>query len=444
MAGTFQDGFPLDPVQAVQAATFLTEQERNEWMSWLNSASPDDKAELVNTLHEIWMESKSQEQSQAAPAPQQSPAQPPVPPPAPSKSVETQTVEKEQPSQASTIEEPVPTVPPPPSQPQTPPSTPESTQQSTAQPPVPPPAQALPPKPIPQPKVEEPRYSFKQVEEKPLPPRQSQNQPRRDDRRPERREERGQFRTSRDERDIRRNDTPRPERRDERVSEQRDNRDQRPNRSVSHSSFTDLSKLQTDKTRSVLDNFLKEFSQNRRNEEQAINRLREAVLGVEEITNYADLLAEKILGLNNAQVQATKNASKTKDELLARIDDVEIKIDDIRSMVERNEDEIERLGRRQRAFEANVKEMMTRINEQLSGMSTDQFTGGDKIEILNRRLDRLESIKNARQSSSAVERPSKQQIEVPHMPAHDDSSPSAPTSRNFMPLKLGNKGKIEE
>lgn len=437
MAGTFQDGFPLDPVQAVQAATFLTEQERNEWMSWLASASPDDKAELVNTLHEIWIENNTQNQAAVQPAQMPAPAVPPAPIPQPQAAPPI--------AQVQTPPPPAPQVAVPPPAPAAP-SQPAPAPQSVSVP-----APVVQAAPQAQPQVEQQKFSFKQVEEEKqqLPPRPQQN-PRREERRDERTDRRDrEERRPRDDRDTRRDDRPERQERDNRYT--RDARDNRPARSVTHSSFADLGKMQTDKTRSVLDKFMKDFAQNRRTEEQSMQRLRDAVLGIEEVTNYADLLAEKILALNNAQVQATKAATKTRDDLLAQMDDVQIRIDDVQAMVERNQEEVERLARRQRAFEGDVKEMLSKLNEQLTGMSSDQFAGSDKLAILNRRLDRIEQVRNARQQNRELQQEprqsthERQNISVPQMPAPDTTDQEQTSSAsNFMPLKLGNKGKIQE
>jgi hypothetical protein len=440
MAGNFQDGFPMDPTQAVQAATFLTQQERDEWMTWLTKATPEDKAELVNTLHEIWIENKTVPQAPAAPiaAPAAQPAamQAPVAPIAP-------------------VTPPVPQ--PLPIQPAAP--VPQAAVPAPQAPAAPIP-QALPPRPsapAPQPKVETPKYSFRSVDESTQPaPRP---QPKRDDR-PAQRDDRRDSRPPRnddrrpDPRDAR-NDRPAPQAQVQAPAPQQA-------KSVAHSNFVDLSKMQTEKTRSILDKFMKDFAQTRRNEEQSLTQLKDAVLGVEEVTNYSDLLAEKILALNNAQVQSNKVASKSRDDLVTKMDDLEIRVDDVQTMIERAQEEVERLARRQRAFESDVKEMLAKVNEQLSGMNGDQFAGSDKVAILSRRLDRIEEVRNTnsrpqpaqpqlreeRRETAPVQppKPARQQldemqVEVPQMP---DTTTKVDTNSNFMPLKLGNKGRIEE
>jgi hypothetical protein len=56
MTNIFPDGFPKDPWQAIDFSYFLTETEKQEWRSWLQGASPDQKIEFVDTLHAMWVE----------------------------------------------------------------------------------------------------------------------------------------------------------------------------------------------------------------------------------------------------------------------------------------------------------------------------------------------------------------------------------------------------
>jgi hypothetical protein len=452
MAGNFQDRFPLDPTQAVQASTFLTDQERAEWMQWLTSATPEDKAELVNTLHEIWIENNATAPKATAPvAPLAQVAPAPVPvAPVPAPSLPPAPIPA--PIAPAPIPAPVPVVAPIPQ----------------ALPPRP--VQSAPTQPVSEPKVETPKYSFKTVDENVtpvLPPKSVPTQQRpSQDRRPD----------PRDQRDPRDNRPQRNDRNDQRPNQDRPERQDRPvqpGQSITQSNFVDLSKMQTEKTRSILDAFVKEFSQTRRSEEGALLKLKDAVLGVEEVTNYSDLLAEKILALNSAQVQATKVTTKTRDELLAKIEDIEIRTDDVQTMIERAQEEIDRMARRQRSFETDVKEMLSKINEQLSGINTDQFGGSDKLAIITRRLDRMEESKqvsapqqapsaqnqfnqrfeqrsntqqNAQPQRNETPKPTRQQItemkvEVPQMPSM--SNDSTDNTSNFMPLKLGGRGDIK-
>jgi hypothetical protein len=52
----FPDGFPTTALEAVQFCTFLTENEKDEWYSWLKTADQEHKDDLVDTLHAIYSE----------------------------------------------------------------------------------------------------------------------------------------------------------------------------------------------------------------------------------------------------------------------------------------------------------------------------------------------------------------------------------------------------
>ena len=54
----FPDGFPLSPIDAIKfSANFgiLTAQEEADWYKWLESATPEQQKELVDTLHQIYI-----------------------------------------------------------------------------------------------------------------------------------------------------------------------------------------------------------------------------------------------------------------------------------------------------------------------------------------------------------------------------------------------------
>jgi hypothetical protein len=83
MNGTFDDGFPKDPYQAVDFSYFLSDQEKQEWREWIPNANQASQQELVDTLHEIWKENQKNAipqgfENQSAPN-QGAPAQPTQP-----------------------------------------------------------------------------------------------------------------------------------------------------------------------------------------------------------------------------------------------------------------------------------------------------------------------------------------------------------------------------
>jgi hypothetical protein len=52
----FTDGFPHDPIAAVNASYFLSESEKQDWLAWIQTATTDQKDELVDILHAMWQE----------------------------------------------------------------------------------------------------------------------------------------------------------------------------------------------------------------------------------------------------------------------------------------------------------------------------------------------------------------------------------------------------
>jgi hypothetical protein len=56
----FPDGFPMDAQAAIDNSYFLTNEEKSEWTEWLKQANLEQQNELVNTLHDIWIENQKQ------------------------------------------------------------------------------------------------------------------------------------------------------------------------------------------------------------------------------------------------------------------------------------------------------------------------------------------------------------------------------------------------
>ncbi len=52
----FPDGFPYNPLEAIQFCDFLTPQEKDEWLGWLQGSDETQQKELVDTLHSIYIE----------------------------------------------------------------------------------------------------------------------------------------------------------------------------------------------------------------------------------------------------------------------------------------------------------------------------------------------------------------------------------------------------
>lgn len=57
---TFPDGFPRLPEEAIEFSDSLSEQEKQEWRTWLLTATPEQQQDLVETLHDIWLDQQKQ------------------------------------------------------------------------------------------------------------------------------------------------------------------------------------------------------------------------------------------------------------------------------------------------------------------------------------------------------------------------------------------------
>jgi hypothetical protein len=60
MPETFPDGFPMTPAEAIEFSYFFSEEEKQEWREWLKTVTDEEKTEMVNTLHTIWMDKQKQ------------------------------------------------------------------------------------------------------------------------------------------------------------------------------------------------------------------------------------------------------------------------------------------------------------------------------------------------------------------------------------------------
>jgi hypothetical protein len=68
----FTDGFPNEPLAAINYSYFLTADEKKEWMDWLSSAKPEQQDELVQILHQMWESAKAENPAAAQAAAQSS------------------------------------------------------------------------------------------------------------------------------------------------------------------------------------------------------------------------------------------------------------------------------------------------------------------------------------------------------------------------------------
>jgi hypothetical protein len=73
---SFSDGFPQDPLSAINQSYFLSDSEKQEWREWIQTATDEQKLELVEILHSMW------EDNQKSAVPDSFSNSSPTPPPA--------------------------------------------------------------------------------------------------------------------------------------------------------------------------------------------------------------------------------------------------------------------------------------------------------------------------------------------------------------------------
>jgi uncharacterized protein YoxC len=57
-AFTYPDGFPQNPLDAINFSYFLSDTDKAEWREWIKTATPEQQFELVDTLHSMWLENQ--------------------------------------------------------------------------------------------------------------------------------------------------------------------------------------------------------------------------------------------------------------------------------------------------------------------------------------------------------------------------------------------------
>jgi hypothetical protein len=75
----FTDGFPNEPLAAINFSYFLTPDEKKEWMDWLASAKPEQQDELIQILHQMWESAKAENPGGGQPLPASHPVSQPQP-----------------------------------------------------------------------------------------------------------------------------------------------------------------------------------------------------------------------------------------------------------------------------------------------------------------------------------------------------------------------------
>lgn len=452
----FNDGFPNDPIQAINFSYFLTPEEKNDWFEWLKTATNEDKVDLVNTLHDIWVDNQKRQEPSMQQQPEQSPQNQPQAPqgfnsqpnftpqsPVQPNQVQSQTQytsaipEAPAPSFGFNPQSPVgfgapqqtqPSFNQPPQQSSAPQAQPINTapQPITQQQPVQPQANQFvpqpainqqtnqaPPRPAPTQEAKKDEFVFKQVDEKVPPKQERPSQPPRDNRtqsnpprQQDRRDSNQPPRQAQQNNQTRNQDQPNRNPSQQRPNDQRSqsqgrddnrrdqNKDGVPTESVVQSKFFDLAEIRSKETKSVLSELYDQFNDQKVQQERVVKKLVDTVMGLEEVTNYFDLISERMIAINDAWVKQSKEVTVFKEEVHHTIEDQAIRLDDIQSQLDKAVGDNERMQREIRAFKASVQKEFTELKANYAAAIADVYKGDgglqEQLSTLSRRIEHLE------------------------------------------------------
>ena len=415
MATQFTDGFPNDPMQAIRASTFLTSQEQQEWFSWLTTATPEDKDELVTTLHELWKEQQQTTPVIAPPPAAPAPA-PTTPPPAP------------------VVAEVTPVVPPPAPTPA--PIVPPAAEPDFAQ---------MPPRSEPPRAEVEPKYSFSQEtapkpvrnepprEQKPQqqPPREQSQQPRENNQQPPQQnrpqnnfQQQGQNQPQGQQggRNQQNSQQPRDNRGQNQPQGQQGSRGQysfaegqdtpqerKPQQtpdqvrqsqaekvveiSSQKSRFVDLKELRSTKTKSVLENIYNEYNKQKEDQDKVIRKVMDTVLSQEELLNYVDEIAARMITLNDSWVDFAKKEQTFKEDISNRLDDQSARVDELQSQIDMLGVGQDKTTREIRVFKSTMQKELSDLKVNYAAAAGDMYNGTDgmneKISSVQKEIEKL-------------------------------------------------------
>lgn len=378
--GTFPDGFPLDAAQAIEFSYFLTDQEKSEWRSWLTKANEEDKQELVNTLHDIWVEN----QKNAVPEQFADNAPAPIPEP------------KLAPAQAPA---PIPT--------------PEPIKLQEA------------PKPAPAPQIATPQAQAKPSESKPVPKYTFNEEDKTPPKPTNNLNSNNQTNTSinnsnnNQKKDNSNNNIPPRDKNNNQKDSINENEKNNNNKSDDHkkeiksglkSDFFDLSKVRKISQDDVLDKIYNEFSSTSKRQEKMFQDILGANAGLEEVTKYFDLVSDRMVELNDKLGKLGRENQQLKSSIQRVTDDNSTSNDDIRAELDILKSEIEKMHREQRQMRKKTNDQLDEIQTIISNSEYDVYKIGGLVE----RVAVLESLSKEAKTDS-------------HKPKHHSKSPKKDT-----------------
>jgi len=373
---TYPDGFPRDPLAAIDFSYFLTGDEKQEWRSWVQNADPAQQEELVETLHSMWLE----EQSKAVPAGfnvQQNPQPQPAPQPQNQPGFVVSNTQQNQSQQQS---------------PQ-----PQHTQaQPTPQPQQPRQTKPHPPQPKPQP-VAQP---------KPQVAPQPQKKPSNEEKAKQFGDKKYSSNPLLDNQDIEEFNYQNEEKK-EAVQTQRKTEAQT-SQSQSSQRFLNIKKLRESATRKELEDLYQSYVKSRertlsthtrdaQSQAQFLDKVMGIVVNFEAVADYYEAMTEKLLEMNEKLVTQARDVQKIKNEYSNKQLSAQDEIDAIK-------DRIERLEGAVRDLRLSSNRKYQELKDEVSIFEADSlgYDGmAQRFDLLENKIDRLERQSGRATSASA-------------------------------------------
>ncbi len=408
-AGTYPDGFPLSPLEAISFSYFLSDQEKAEWREWLKTANSDEQLELVGTLHDIWIDNQKKaipsgfnnnqqsrrpqqsqqpqqprQQSQQNFRPQQQARQPQSAQGSPRPVVSQQSNPQFSPSRpAPQQQRPAQSQPSPQqnTQRQPQPQAQQSNQprqqvQSSQQPsPQQPAQQAVQPKPTklsPQtpPKPAKPKYTFKQVDESAPAPKLAEKQ-----------------------------EAPKPKSVDKKTKSG-EKVQQTKTKKKEGGKFFNAEKVVNPKTKSVLEGVYKQFVDNKASQEDLIKALMNTIVSFENVSNYFDVISERMIQLNDKLLEQSKGTQELKNSFAEEIGDNRFRDDDMQDQMNSIKNDINRVSRETRSVRRDISKDQGQLKEQLAVYGADIYKGDGLLERLSVIMSRIKKLETGGKPSS--------------------------------------------
>lgn len=390
---TYPDGFPQNPLDAINFSYFLSDEEKADWRQWLESATAEQQFELVDTLHAMWMENQksaipngfnaqNNANSQTAPQSDQSNTSGDDKP----KTDENNTQAQPEPV-AAPVQDEAPIVPPAPT-----------------------------PAPAPEPKTEP-------VKEEVKPAKTPQNNTTSIDNNQSAQQFGEQTYTPNPLIEEEAPQQPKPQKQEERKSQKNNQQSKKqkqpsdkqssPQKDVQPSphdkkSYFNVTKLRESATKIELEKLYTEYvslreSSFERNHSfyeaqgKFLDKVMAVVINFEQVADFFDSLSQKIIDLNDKLVKQVKDYNSIKGSITSQHGDMKDQLDHLRN-------DVDRLYRTLREDKSDNRRQLEDIKTNIATMNADSYGSEDgllqRIDLLSSRLHKLELMVNRGQGGS--------------------------------------------